>query len=426
MVGVININLVAIPKVKLHIKSPPSSSRLLFANNLENTAKQCQLMRTKVKFELDENQKYFLHLGRALASQAVVVGHAASFFNVLPLTRPPHFFYIQNLGVIFFFFLSGFIITYSCHIKTSTGRYSFEEFIFDRLFRLQIVVIPVLFFIFITDYFFLNIIGISGEYAKNINIQSFFGNILFLQDYPKEILHRIFGVHLFSAPMFGTGRPLWTLAIEFWIYVFFGYIVLNKNKRITLFSLSSILFAISVPVVLYNANFGRGSGLSFIWFYGALAMLYFKSREEYSKTHPALILGLIVCLIFSAYDIAHGNFTGYSFQTNVIFGTILLLLITLFSNVKINLWNRETKRIIDFSASYSFTLYLTHYTILDWLYRIYSVKQEKPLLFFFSGIIISNIISIFIAYYTEMKYKSIRDAFKNKIIAATPVLRSKI
>lgn len=64
-----------------------------------------------------------LNLLRFAAAQAVCVGHAISFFKIAPGFQPPQFPYIQNLGVMIFFVLSGFVIAYVLVRGLSDSRY---------------------------------------------------------------------------------------------------------------------------------------------------------------------------------------------------------------------------------------------------------------------------------------------------------------
>jgi len=60
-----------------------------------------------------------LDMLRGLASQLVLVGHAMSYFGVMKILHPPNFPWIQNIAVVVFFILSGFVITRSVVIRTA-------------------------------------------------------------------------------------------------------------------------------------------------------------------------------------------------------------------------------------------------------------------------------------------------------------------
>lgn len=52
-----------------------------------------------------------LDLLRAVAAQMVCVGHALAFFGVGDWLKPPFVPWMQNIGVLLFFVMSGLLIT---------------------------------------------------------------------------------------------------------------------------------------------------------------------------------------------------------------------------------------------------------------------------------------------------------------------------
>jgi peptidoglycan/LPS O-acetylase OafA/YrhL len=83
------------------------------------------------------------------------------------------------------------------------------------------------------------------------------GNIFMLQDYPGFLF-----LPDFSISSFGSARPFWTLAIEWWIYLSFGYLILVflKKDKLSLLNILILLFFSVVPV--FNLIIGRGNGLT--------------------------------------------------------------------------------------------------------------------------------------------------------------------
>ena len=68
-------------------------------------------------YKLTESNSIFLDLIRGLSSQLVVVGHGISFFGIFTSFHQPNFPWIQNIAVLIFFILSGFLISYSTFRK---------------------------------------------------------------------------------------------------------------------------------------------------------------------------------------------------------------------------------------------------------------------------------------------------------------------
>ena len=53
------------------------------------------------------------------AAQLVVVGHGISFSGIAPYLQQPRFPYLQNIAVLVFFIISGFVISYSLSGKST-------------------------------------------------------------------------------------------------------------------------------------------------------------------------------------------------------------------------------------------------------------------------------------------------------------------
>lgn len=60
-------------------------------------------------------------------------------------------------------------------------------------------------------------------YLNFFNTRTFIGNLLMLQNFPKFDL---------SITTFGSGRPLRTLSIEWWLYMSFGLIISRSLNTI--------------------------------------------------------------------------------------------------------------------------------------------------------------------------------------------------
>ncbi|MGB1307441.1 MAG: acyltransferase family protein [Oceanihabitans sp.] len=188
------------------------------------------------KFKLSYSSSVYLDIIRAVSSQLVVVGHAISFLAIFPLIQPPKFPYIQNIAVLVFFILSGFLISYSIFRK---DNYSFKEYFIDRFSRIYAGLIPSILVVFIIDYVNIKLNPEGYNYYNAFNIKTFIGNLFMLEDFPGQVL-------VTNQPItsFGSGRTLWTLAVEWWLYMAFGYFIIKiwrkkkfKFQTILVFSL---------------------------------------------------------------------------------------------------------------------------------------------------------------------------------------------
>ncbi|WP_417901010.1 hypothetical protein [Bacillus sp. CSS-39] len=77
------------------------------------------------------------------------------------------------------------------------NRWSWKEYLINRLTRLYVVLIPSLVLTFILDRIAVNYFGEKGYTDVITNIQGFLGNLFFLQN--------IF------VPVYGSNAPLWSL-----------------------------------------------------------------------------------------------------------------------------------------------------------------------------------------------------------------------
>jgi peptidoglycan/LPS O-acetylase OafA/YrhL len=341
------------------------------------------------KYRLTQGNSVILDLIRGLSAQLVVVGHGLSFFGIFTFLHPPNFPWIQNIAVLLFFILSGFLITYSTLKKKN---YSFSQYFIDRFSRIYVAFIPAIIFVFLLDLLSITIRPENYVYADAFNIRTFIGNLLMLQDFPL----------LLKSPRdefitsFGSARPFWTLAVEWWIYIFFGYIVLIfvKKEKIKFRDLITFAFLAIVPV--YNIVSGRGSGLTAYWIFGSLiCLLLMQNFAEKIPLRTKKIFFLLL-IILAALRITI-TMTEYEAIFAFILALALLLILDITTNIQ---FSNKVIKLIKFNASYSYTLYLIHYSILSFLHSNF-MHIVNPYLLFILGFLVSNILSLTLGYFTE-------------------------
>jgi len=321
---------------------------------------------------------------RAISSQLVVIGHGISFCALSTFFRPPNSPWMQNIAVVIFFILSGFLITYSLFSKISKSEYFFGKYFVDRFSRIYAAFIPALIFVALLDYISIKVGSEGYRYFSAFNIKTFIGNILLLNDFPNFKI----------VTSFGSGRPFWTLAVEWWIYMFVGYLFfLFKRKRISLFNILFLCFLSIIPI--YNIVGGRGNGLTLYWLFGSLVLFVWNSNivktisRKYIFGFASFFSILSVLRVYKTkieYD--------PSFAFLLAFG--LLFFAEFFDKTK---FNEFVKRSIRFVANYSYTLYLIHYSVYDFLITHYG----KGLRIFLIGFFVSNFISYFFGILFEVK-----------------------
>jgi len=286
--------------------------------------------------------------------------------------------------VLVFFLLSGFLITSSVVQKLDRPDYGFGHYLIDRFCRIFSGYVPALLFVAAIDAM-LRMLP-AYPYASSATPLTWLGNLLMLQEYPLfQILRRL------GAPeqpwfieAFGSGRPFWTVAIEWWIYLGFGYLVFRiiRRRRFGLTE-AATLGALGI-VPLYNAMAGVGHCLSFVWALGAGAALL-QQRLAALAAHPSARriwagAALVSVLALGGHVLAAG-LQVYELQFAVLAGAVLFSLFFLLGTVPAALpsW---LSRLVDRLADYSYSLYLTHFTVLIWFsLNLPSAGHRDPVLF---------------------------------------------
>ena len=140
----------------------------------------------------------------------VFVGHGLGTFNAR------HPIWPQQFGVVIFFLLSGYLISQTLHRRLDQPNSTFTDYAIDRFARIYSAYLPAILLVCVLDYLTLNYFGhlIKDEVVSRFSIESFVANLFMLQ------------APAITEP-FGSAAPLWTVAIEFWIYMFVGLLAFS-------------------------------------------------------------------------------------------------------------------------------------------------------------------------------------------------------
>jgi peptidoglycan/LPS O-acetylase OafA/YrhL len=341
---------------------------------------------------------------RALAAQIVVVGHTISTSGTFMWIQPPRFPFIQNIGVLVFFTISGLLI---CRTARESARarpgFTFGIYLFERATRIYSGLIPALIFIVVADVTAAQFA--SGRYAANLTVLAFAGNLVFLQGYPASMLmrHAHLAANVTDVPPLGSGRPLWTLSVEWWLYVFFGAMFLRWPQSKLGRAATLALFLASAPMILLYAAGTAAPGLIAAWFIGAAAV-WLLDLSSGAASWWRLGAAAAVIATVGAVSLPRMAATGYDFQASVAvaLGVVWLLVWAQSRKSPVGaLWARSAH----FVASYSYTLYLIHYSLILFLK---ATLPSSPYIFDGLAIIGSNLVALAIATLGELHYKSLR------------------
>ncbi len=363
------------------------------------------------KFKLSQSSSIALDLIRSLSSQIVLIGHGMVLFGIFPSKESLTPLYLQNFGVLVFFILSGFLISYSTFNKFESPNYVFLTYFTDRFVRIYVAYLPILVLIFLFDYFiFAKFLPNKYGHFQDLNIKTFVGNLFMLQDFQLKNLSEF--TKSMSVTSLGSARPLWTLALEWWFYMFFGWLVFYNKIKLNVILKVGILLSLSlIPLINILLN-PRGNCLGAIWFLGCL--IYLLSSNGFLKTisikKTLLILLVLIILLFFRVNFNQNEF--YDFRIGFLTAAIIFFVILLFQNLDY-FKNKNLNLIIKRTSDYSFTLYLIHYSILDF-YHFYFTNNNKWFDLIIT-LIMCNLIAFLIAFCTEFKHKKLRKLVFNKL-----------
>lgn len=330
----------------------------------------------------NNDASFTLDLVRVFAAQLVCVFHATAFFKV-SWVRLPHAPPLQNFGVCLFFVLSGFVIAHTLVRKSRDPHYRFREYAIDRFARIYAGLIPALVFVALADLWLQNQ-GLFDRAASH-ELSTFLGNLFMLQ-----------GV---NTPVFGSGGPLWTLSIEFHIYLLIGalfFLLRGGNPR--------LMLLIAVPFMWLPFKYLSETSLFSLWLggFGAAFILAQCAAKISSR------LWLAMCAISTAIFL-YGLLPNTDPFSPFLYGPLVvsfasLIAVTLHTNVMERRWTRGIKRVTRFVADYSYTLYLTHFTIAYGLSKFAPVGRLRWAL---AVVVICNVVAILIAIPTEMQHRKL-------------------
>jgi len=247
--------------------------------------------------KINAESSYHLNLIRLLAAQAVVLGHTLGLLGI-----ETSFTYMASIAVVVFFILSGYLISCSAYSLKQKGG-GFREFFIHRFARIFTPFIPCLILIAITDLTVIEFNLIEEyKYRAQVTVEEFFGNLMMLQNRPTvgSIGRKI----IYDVNQFGSGRPLWTISFEWWLYMSFGiayfYSARLKESKI----LALLIFVAIVPLLNLWSYKVYSGGLTWMWIIGS-ALFFSRKWARWDKVNPkVLIICMFTFALFSAADFA--------------------------------------------------------------------------------------------------------------------------
>jgi peptidoglycan/LPS O-acetylase OafA/YrhL len=320
------------------------------------------------------------------------------------LEARPGLLYIQNLGVLVFFLISGHLITSSLMRRHRSGPYTLRDYLLDRLARIFTPLLPLLAILFVID----NLLAAQGLTFRYTRLDSDLGTLLLnatmLFDHVGlSALARLTGWEGIRATTFGTADQLWTVAIEWWIYVSFGilaFAVLAKRLPGTI-QILVLLFGLIVPVY----SLFRGNGLVLAWIVGMLAALLHDRLALLPRT--ALVVAGVVVATLAALVAWRQQMNFYHplfallFSVGLVIGHLLSLRPAAQRPVGL------LSRLVDGLSEISYSVYLVHLSVLFWLvaWRPDLTGRFDALLLL---VLLSNVVAVLFYLGFERHYPAVR------------------
>ncbi len=371
-------------------------------------------MNSDQRTELSGDSSFFLDLLRVFACELVVIGHLFWFregvFDGYKIVREPKLLFLAKFGVILFFFISGILISHSVFRNLrSNASYKFRHYLIDRFSRIYTGLVPCFALIALMDYIHINLdtdhfVRYFGNLASLKNPWDILGNLLMLQNVP-----------FFRVPNYGDAFPLWSLNIEWWLYLSFGWVVFNY-KKLRSGNLSYILVAFvfwffPLLLLLYNTY----ENLIVVWYLGVgITFLIMGGRLNFFSRRGYLILGTITAvLVLVRLQVVINVGKGvYDLTLELLLFTGILMMV-LFSNGKSIVRNVLVKRVIETMAKYSYTMYLVHFPFFSLMFSLNEYFHHPWWVVSVFCFLFLNLLSFALAYFTEMRYKSLAKCIKS-------------
>lgn len=351
---------------------------------------------------------------RAIAAQMVLLTHVlALIIGDGKLTSA-----LGSAAVATFFLLSGFLVTYSALSKPPASGYGLADFLSDRAFRIYAAYLPALVFTALADISLMH----SAYYPKDAHggPAQFFGNLVMLQDFPVfQVLRRAGADAPWFVSAYGSAGQFWTISIEFWIYVAFGisFYALRTGKP-KLLGVAGLTLAFAAIEPLYHFAGGFGECLTMLWLAGCAAAfgLVYQGRVRALfglKPVQRRIMKrvwLAIAAIFLGFIAMRGltsRLHWYDLQIGLYTGIVLFALFHFIGPAARFPLGRLWRAV----AEYSYSLYLTHCTVLIAIATVTGGALKGPL-YIALLILAPNLFAVAFWYLFERHYRGWSRAFR--------------
>lgn len=327
---------------------------------------------------------------RFIAATIVCIGHARGMFHGGLAAPPP--MWMQQAGVNVFFLLSGYLISQTLHRRLNDPDSSFRDYAIDRWSRIYSGFLPAILLVALIDWHAIDIGRAGTETIERFTLKTFLANLLMLQA-PDTV----------SLP-FGSAGPFWSVAIEFWIYMFVGLLAFSLRDGFSMWRIGAIALCGIIPVSSYADN----NMVLVPWLLGAAI-----ERASFLRTRCPAFLGAVVGVagLVALSQLISVGAAIYTWKVNLLMAAAFIGIVWT-SETFPRLWSIAViNTAIAWCASWSYSLYLLHHTFMsEFASEVTGSVYALPWMVAFSVIA-----SIMFASVTEVHHRSLARALKQML-----------
>ncbi|MFS0738917.1 acyltransferase [Sphingomonas sp. 1P06PA] len=314
-----------------------------------------------------------------------------------------------HASVILFFVLSGYWITRSVERRVVVG-WRWPNYLIDRLARLLVVLLPALAIGGVLDAIALVGIestthsGATDTYVLRRNVgdalswRVLLGNIFFLQG-------------IVVAP-FGTNGPLWSLAYEFWFYIWFPAIIVSWRTR----RISPFLLAIGLAWIVPHMVIGFGC-----WLCGAALYRATRARTDEDRRPPLRGIWLSVASAALILMLIAVRIIGLAYLELALAATFALFLyVLLLVDPPAPRWLQP---LAAYGAQASFSLYALHFPVIAFAAAMLLSSERMPptaanILLMGGALALAIVVCWVFARFTERHTGTVRSFLTSRLLAS--------
>ena len=358
--------------------------------------------------KLSKSVSVRLNILRSLAALLVLLMHIKMYYFDSYNNLNPQYknvanyilFFWTRLGheaVLIFFVLSGYLVGGNFLIEFIEKRADYKKYFINRLTRMWVVLFPTLILVILVEYLRYWITGNAIFINTKISAFYFFGNLLFLQT--------------IVVPFFGSNSALWSLANEFWYYVFWPVILIVITIKL------NWIIKLVISIVLWSFIYflmPEIAQLFPIWILGALVRIYnVRIKVNWFVDFFSLVITLVFIYIANRY---------VNLLTKYLLGISFGVLLLIWQNSK-EYRIGKYENIATFFSNFSFSLYATHFVIveliLDFLCHHLQLERKSKIasiqnwLIYFLIVLVTVPISYLFYLVTERNTKNVRKYLLN-------------